>query len=252
MIKEFILTYWPYFASAALGGIVAYVELLNRYNTHFGGIIRAVSAVLYIVINGIISAVCLYLLRTYGFFDVEINHGKNLGQVILAGVGSMSLLRSSIFTIRSSSGNQKQVGAIEIVEALLKSVEREFDRHSSSINLQEVGKIMQNVNIRRYGKDLITTCLNVMQGLSPEEQERLGKDVSKLMNEVGISEEIRAINIGVVLARITGEKLLRYVVTTVNVRKVEEENSPVCMDIELSQAQEKLLSLTKKLQEGAP
>lgn len=252
MIKEFILTYWPYFASATLGSIVAYVELLNRYNTHFLAIIRAVPAVSYIVINGVISAGCLYLLRTYGFFDVEINQGKNLGQVLLAGVGSMSLLRSSIFTIKSSSGNQKQVGAIEIVEALLKSVEREFDRHSSSINLQEVGKIMQNVNIRRYGKDLITTCLNVMQGLSPEEQERLGSDVSKLMNEAGISEEIRAVNVGVVLARITGMKLLQKVVTTLNVGKIEEEKSPVYLDIELSQAQEKLLSLTKKLQEGAP
>jgi hypothetical protein len=67
---------------------------------------------------------------------------------------------------------------------------------------------MEGVNLKRAMVELPLLCLSLMQHVSKEEQEALGKQVA-LLKKNGMDDEQNAIMLGILLSRVTGIRLLK-------------------------------------------
>jgi hypothetical protein len=99
---------------------------------------------------------------------------------------------------------------------------------------------MGKVDIQNCFRDISSTCLNFSEGLTQDVQKKLAEDIHTWMNKEGISDKIRAINIGIVIAKVTGENLLKEVINTLDFNEKSD----------LTFAQEELKQITESLEEG--
>jgi hypothetical protein len=79
------------------------------------------------------------------------------------------------------------------------------------MNVAEVEEIMKDVDFNKAVKTLPATCLNLMQNVSKEEYEKMAHEVLDL--EKGeIIQEAKALNLGIIISRVTGPELLHKAV----------------------------------------
>lgn len=197
--------------SAILGGFLAVSELLSRYRL-IQLIFKSVHARTYILINAIAAGICYYFVNKYklGFGQFGQNE---VGQVLIAGFSAMFILRSSFFSYYDKDSNKTiNVGLAAILQTFLDSAERSFDQEQSVSKLKEVKSIMTDIDFAKAATDLTTTCLNLMQNVSSEEQNKLAESIKKLSEGNLTNNYSRALNLGIILSKITGITLLKQAV----------------------------------------
>jgi hypothetical protein len=142
----------------------------------------------------------------------------------LAGFSSMALLRLSFSSIKVGDKNI-DAGLAPITQIFLNYADRALDRERTKMRLEEVTRIMADVDFDRAKQDLTTLCLTGMQNLSIEEQNYLANEVA-LLDEAELFNENKAIQLGFKIATLTGLDLLEKSVASLkdSIAVDEEDN----------------------------
>jgi hypothetical protein len=197
-----------YVVAFLCGCTAATAELLSRYSDGVKRIFRLNESKIYLAINGFAALIGYAVIKHYGLSGYL--GSSPLSQAIVAGLSAMAILRSSVASIKLGQ-TTIQAGLAPIIQVFLNTVDRAFDRKRSQMNVAEVEEIMKNVDFSKAVKTLPATCLNLMQNVSKDESEKMGHEVLDL--EKGeITQEAKALNLGIIINRVTGPELLQSAV----------------------------------------
>lgn len=201
------IVYW--LVAFICGCIAATAELFSRYSDGPGRIFQFKESYIYLLLNGVVSTIAYAIIKkmeiSFGLFDKS-----NIGQAVFSGFSAMAVLRSSFASLKSGE-KTVQVGLAPIMQVFLDTVDRAFDRNRAELELNEVSAIMKNVDFSKAAMDLPQTCLNLMQNVSKEETEKLGREVSDI-NKTVTNNQVKSFNLGFVISRVTGPKFLKAAV----------------------------------------
>jgi len=177
----------------ALGGLLGLTEILGRYSDSPTTGLKSPGAFFYVLVNASASALALFLLARLA---PEIINP--ITQVILAGLGAMAFLRSSVF--KAKVGNEEvAIGPAIILDTLLKFADAQVDRGRAIDRASRIASIIQSLPLAQAGTDLPRLCFALMQNLPAEIRQRVLDDITLIVTDTRRSERVKAMEIGLVL-----------------------------------------------------
>src|SRR2546421_3297513 len=197
---------WPYLIVASLGALVGGAELISRYRDRPGSLIRVPSTWLYVLINAGAGVAALLLIHAFGWsFGAHDPDSVRATQVLVAGLGSMALFRSSVFTVRVHD-EDVAVGPSALLSALLAAADRGVDRVRAQHRSSEARKMMSRVSFDKARLALPTLCLALLQNVSAEDQRDLRVAVDALGGS-DMTDPQKALSLGLLLMNIAGPEV---------------------------------------------
>lgn len=205
------LTEWHYAAVFAFGTLVGVAELVARYRDAPLSAVTTGAAVVYILINAIAAGFALWLIEVNGWtFGGTAPAAVAAAQVLVAGFGAIAFFRSSLFTLRVGDSDV-QIGPSAFLNIILNAADRSVDRARAEARAKAVSEIMAEVSFAKAKDALTTYCLALMQNVPADEADRLGEAVKSLAN-AAMSEDVKTLNLGLLLMTLVGEEVLRTAV----------------------------------------
>ena len=194
--------YYYYFGNAeallyalvfALGALLGLTEVLGRYTDSPTAALKSPGAFVYVLVNAMASAVALYLIKALA---PEITN--QIYQVLLAGLGAMAFLRSSFFKAKVAD-QDVAVGPAVILDTLLKFADAQVDRGRAVDRASRIATIIGKLPIAHAGNDLPRLCFALMQNLPADIRQRLIDDITIVVTDAKRSEQVKVMEIGLVL-----------------------------------------------------
>lgn len=194
-----------YCVVAGLSGLVAYGELLSRYRDDPRRLFGAGSTPAYILVNigGGIAAVVI--IRYTG--ALKDAHPLRLYEILLASFGAIAFFRTSLFTARVGS-TDIGIGPSAVLQSLLGAADRMIDRDQAEGRAEDVAGIMRAVDFAKAQVALPTFCFILVQNLTAEDQKAVAEQVKDLAAATNVSDDAKAIILGVYLIRLVGADVL--------------------------------------------
>ncbi|QOZ77195.1 hypothetical protein XH83_18100 [Bradyrhizobium sp. CCBAU 53351] len=165
---------------------------------------------IYVAVNVIAAVIGLYLLRTVGksLITETDQLNRSIYEVLLAGIGSMTFLRSSIFKIRLND-TEVAVGPAALLDVLLLAADRGVDRRRGKARAQEVSEAMANVSFEKAITTLPPFCFALMQNLSKDAQKEFSDQVKEIQQNPSIDPHVKSLLLGLALMNIVGVNVVR-------------------------------------------
>ena len=225
----------------ALGSLVGFGELLNRYRNP-GLVFKTVTSIIYLIINGLASVLTYYVMDLYNlWFDGFTS--KEIDRILFSGLSAMFFLRSSIFVYKpKDSDTTINIGIASFIQIFLDFAERSFDQNQSIVKLNKVKEIMKGVDFELASKDLSILCLTLMKNVSLEEQQKLAEDIQKMSSRELRFGETKAVSLGILISDVGGVKLLKEAVETLKSKiSLIQPNAVSLLQAEFQEVQDNII-----------
>jgi hypothetical protein len=198
-----------YFAAAALfGALVGLAELISRYRDAPTQAVWCVPAGAYLAINAAASAIALAIVQGAGWnFGVVDAQKAAWIQTAVAGFGSMTLFRSSLFVVHVG-GQDVGAGPSAFLQVALGAADRAVDRRRAGARAARVQALMQGVNFGKASITLPTYCLALMQNLGMPEQREFRIEVDRVITSSQMDDSTKLLTLGLLLMNVVGEAAL--------------------------------------------
>lgn len=193
--------------AAGLGAGVGLAELVTRYRDEPRALWTSVSFWLYILLNAGASATALELAHVFGWnFGMPQGAGRHAVQALVAGLGAMTLFRSSFLNLKVGS-EDVGIGPSSVLTSLLAVVDRSVDRRRAAQRSRLIASLMDGVSYKKSGLALSMYCIQLMQNLPLDEQEKLRNSV-EAVGLTQVDEEMKMLNLGLLLLNAVGPAVL--------------------------------------------
>ncbi|WP_407049871.1 hypothetical protein [Methyloraptor flagellatus] len=196
-----------YVLVAAIGGFVGFCELVSRYKDEPLHAALSQPGRTYMIANALFSIVALAIVRSYT--DGKTATGL-LTEVLAAGIGGAALLRSAVFKAKVGD-KEVGIGPAAIVDIVLFVTDRQVDRNQARMRSAAVTPLMGAQPFGFIVESVVPHCLGLMQNLSTEDKDTIGKRIQDLSGRQ-LSPEERSILAGLILAEFTGIETLQAVI----------------------------------------
>jgi hypothetical protein len=209
---EFLLQLQVLFV-AVLGAFTGTIELIGRYRDDPFRAVRTAGAALYILVNVAAAVAGLLLLQKIGAHLITETEPEKraIYEVLIAGFGSLALLRSSIFKMRWDD-TDVSVGPALLLDVLLAAADRGVDRRRAADRAGQVADAMRDVSFDKAITSLPPFCFAVMQNMSAEEQSDISKQIEKVQSNPAIDPNVKSMLLGLLLMNSVGLNVLREAV----------------------------------------
>lgn len=198
-------------AAIGLGGGVGLAELVTRYRDQPSALPRSVSFWFYILLNAGASALAFALIRVFGWtFGQTLGPARTVTQVLVAGLGAMTLFRSSLFNLKVGD-EDVGIGPSALLTSLLSVVDRSVDRRRATDRSRSVGRTMSTVSFLKAKISLPAYCLQLMQNVPLEEQQKLRTAVDAL-GLTAMDDDLKSLNLGLLIMNTVGPAVLEAAV----------------------------------------
>ena len=188
-------------AVALLGGIVGTSELVSRYKDDPWAAIRSWSARFYIAVNAAASMAAFALIIAKNWFGP----GRWM-QILMAGVSAMAFFRTSLFVVRAGD-RDVPVGPSGFLQIYLTAADRAVDRRRAAARSAAVVAAMKDVDYAKAKDALPPYCLALMQNVSNEDQQQLGRTLRDL-DAAPEEPSVKALLLGIELINVVGVDVL--------------------------------------------
>lgn len=203
-----------------IGSLVGMSELLSRYSDPYV-IFDKKSAWFYMFLNGIISILGYWIIKyikgNLAISSIEIYN------IIMAGFGSMLIIRSSIASL-IVQGKKVEIGFASILQVFLDTTEKLFNRNRAKEILDDMYEIMKGVEFNKAKINLPSICITTFQTISSEDSAKLGEQVENLNKaSSGKFNNISSIELGMLLEKYFGKDFLKSAVEIF--KKIEKDEA---------------------------
>jgi len=204
------------FAVLMLGVLVGFIELISRYKDAPFRTATTYPGLFYMLINGLVAVAALMMIQLFGWsfipgdspVDPEVERWT---QVLIAGLGAMSIFRSSVLVI--GKGDQEvSIGPSAVLEILLDTIDKEVDRFRGQNRAKLVKLLMKDIEYEDAKKDLPDICAALMQNLKEKEGEELRKAPAVVEFNEQKSVKAMKFHLGLKIIDIVGEDVLRQAI----------------------------------------
>jgi hypothetical protein len=204
-------------AVIALGAGVGLAELVTRYRDEPSALRGSPSFWVYILLNAGASALAFALVQIFGWtFGVAPGSARTATQVLVAGLAAMALFRSSLFTLKVGDADVS-IGPSALLTSLLSVVDRAVDRRRAAERSRSITKAMGGVSFAKAKISLPAYCLQLMQNVPLEEQQKLRTSVDGL-GLTAMDDDLKALNLGLLLMNTVGPAVLEAAVRDLGAR----------------------------------
>lgn len=204
----------PYLAVGLLGLLVGSSELVSRYRDEPLRAVATLAASMYVLINVIAAVAALYVIDAFGWrFGLDAGASPavlRVTQVLSGGLGAMALFRSALFNVRMGESDVG-IGPSGVLQVLLEAADRAVDRNRAGSRATRVAEILAGVSFEKAHDVLPAFCFALMQSLPAPTQEAAGNEIKALASS-GISNNGKALIMGLTLMNVVGEEVLRAAV----------------------------------------
>ena len=204
--------------AALIAGLVAYIELLARYRDDPIRALRRAPAALYGLINAGTGALAAWWLCA---FSPSLVAASSTGTplvidgvklAIVAGFGSLAVLRTSLLKLRTSSGDDISVGPAVIIDQLMTVIDRSVDRHLAEHRSAVAAELAARFNFDTQAASLVSLCLVLLQNPSPTDEQQITSVMRSLIGRNDLTAGVKAMSLLLTLVNLVGEKVLRRAV----------------------------------------
>lgn len=158
----------------------------------------------YLVLNGLISAAAYGLLVYYKGKIFPGLGEDGLLTSIVAGFGSMIVMRSKLFNFKTEGGEEYAIGPDAIISTFLKSVDRRIDRNRSSARQKLVYEEVRQIKDPSKAPEFLRISLASYQNLSDAEKKELNDVLLKLQAE-NLDPQLKLMAMGFGFLNISGQ-----------------------------------------------
>lgn len=197
-----------------IGACIGIAELVKRYSDAPIAALRNYATVIYALVNSIASVATLLFLNEFNWVEWEgaTPTAKSLVEVLIAGLGASAILRIGLSV--QVAGHAVNVSLMSVLEPILKAADNEVDRARATERLRLTQSLMQGLDTDSAFNDLPPLCVFMLQGLSDERQKELANEVKKIREWKMKNENIKLMNLGLVLLNTVGADVLEKSVST--------------------------------------
>lgn len=218
-----------YVATFVFGALVGLSEVLSRYRDAPGEAARSLPGILYIGFNGTTSLLAFYFIRQilplWTDADAAVvasglpsSHAGDLARdALLAGLGAMAILRSSVLTARVGS-KDVEVGPAAVMEIFRLAMDRQIARKRAVVRAMAIAGAMEHVSFRACYQALTGIALSLLQSASADEKAEVERSVAALASQTGRSDRDKALELGLILADSVGFAALASSVRAIQAR----------------------------------
>lgn len=190
---------------AGFSGLVGYGELVSRYRDNPGRLFAASGTPAYILVNVAAGIAALVVVRhTHVIKDL---HPLRLFEAALASFGAVAFFRTSFFTARIG-GNDVGIGPSALLQSLLGTTDRMVNRDQAQGRASDVADIMKNIDFNTAMYALPALCFTLVENLTPDDQKAVGEQIKALAATKEMTDDTKAIVLGVYLIRQVGADVL--------------------------------------------
>lgn len=184
---------WYIVLAGILGATVGTSELVSRYRDEPSQALRSPPALMYLILNALVSVSVYALLTHYGRTLIPALANDPLMRSITAGFGAMAILRSKFFTLRTEKGEDIGIGPDAAIAAFLSAADRGVDRARAKRRLDLVFKSASKVPPVDYIKDFVKVSLLSFQNLSDGDKRDINDKIDAIYKDDSIysSDELK-------------------------------------------------------------
>lgn len=191
-----------YFFAFMLGMLTAFAEIIGKFSDEPIKSLRTPHALFYHLLNGAISAFALFALKTYG--QLPTNNQEKLQLVLVAGLGSMLVMRSKLFNLKVG-GEDVALGPEQIINVFFRFMESEIDRLRAQSRIDFVRARLKNIDFDKV-QEYSLTMLRAAQAL--DTQEKCRKEMQALVAEQFADRQMKSYALGFLLLNRMGENFV--------------------------------------------
>jgi hypothetical protein len=192
-------------AAVFFGVLVGASEIIARYRDEPGAALLSLPGLIYLLINGSISAAALSLLRYYHASVLPALNDDQLMMSIVAGFGAMVVMRSKLFSFKTAGDEEFAVGPDAVITIFLRSVDRAIDRWRSVSRQRLVFRSTQNIAYSIRVADFFKGSLAAYQNLSNDEKSELSKVIDAVEKQPGLDPQLKLMAMAFGFLNISGE-----------------------------------------------
>lgn len=226
-------------AAAALGALVGMGELIARYKDAPFRALLTSSAVMYVAINTAAAIGALFLIRAFGWeFGIGSQQGQSpsdvtvrITQVMVAGLGAMTLFRSSLFITRVGD-EDVGVGPSAFLSAMLRACDTGVDRARAMVRANWVNEAMTGVSYAKASESLVQVSARLRQNLSVEDRQEL-QERAHAISTLTMTEHAKALSLGLLIMNYVGPGPLERAIEALG-PEIREDDDPTDNSLKLS------------------
>jgi hypothetical protein len=178
-------------------------ELLARFRDRPFDAVVSLPGLFYLGINGAAGALALHIIMGWGVVADD-----PVQRVFVAGLGAMAVFRSGLFTARVGT-KDIAFGPNLVLQVILDVLDRTYDRQRAVRRAELIGELMGGVGFAQAKANLSEVCFNLLQNMRPEERETFSQEIERIDQIEGLSDDAKAMALGLKLMGIVGEDTLR-------------------------------------------
>jgi len=197
---------WRYQAVGLLGATVGTAELLSRYRDAPSWVLLSVPGIVYIALNVSASLLALGVIQAFDWEFGATGDAVAATQVLVAGLGSMALFRSSLLTVKVGS-DDVGIGPSSVLSVLMAASDRAADRLRAADRAGRVREIMGDVSYVKAKEALPTVSVALMQNLSAAEVAALNLDIDGLESS-DLPDYTKALLLGLKITNMVSTEVL--------------------------------------------
>jgi hypothetical protein len=200
------ILWYEWLSVASFGVLIGITDIVSRYRDEPDNALGTLPGFFYLFVNALASVLTLVSIRAFEWDFGLQGLQAAWTQVIVAGLGAMALMRTSIWNVRVGDQNVP-IGLKNFLDAVLGTVDRSLDRKRAQQRAEAVSRIMKSIDFEKAAQGLPAYCFGLMQNLSSDEQEKFGRKVSLLMS-APMTNRTKSLLLGLSLMNLVGEKVL--------------------------------------------
>jgi len=181
-----------------IGCLFGITEIFSRY-TESKYLSKVWQFYAYILLNGLVSILALFLIKYFRGVDPSAVEKIEINNLIIAGLGGMIILRSSIFPIKHK-GEKVEIGFGSMAQIFLDKVESKMNANSASLRMKEINKLMKNIDFNKAKYELTTLCISYIDKFPPEDTTSVMTGIEKIAN-LEIDNLNKSLQLGRILSR---------------------------------------------------
>jgi hypothetical protein len=197
-----------------LGMLVGFVEVVSRYQDAPFRTATTWPALFYMLVNGSVAAVALWMVRLFGWQFVPGEGNSEITrwtEVIVSGLGAMAIFRSSLFVI-GKEDQEVSIGPNAILEILLNALDKEVDRFRGQERAKIVKDIMEFVHYDDAILDISVLSKALLQNLSADDNAKIDEVRKQIEIITDIDPDVRKYLLGLRIMDVVGEDVLRQAI----------------------------------------
>jgi hypothetical protein len=200
-----------YAVAISIGALVGVVELFQRYRAEPLPALTNRWGIGYVLFNASAAAFALFIAIQADSLGAHTSTLDWLRWAAAAGAGAAAMLRSKLFSIRLSEGEERAVGPEIVLQSLLAVVDRELDRYRGLRRYEAVHQLFDRIDFDRAKLRLTTQLFSALQHITEDDSQRVLARIGEIERMTALAAQDKAYLLGYQLLDLAGEPFLRSV-----------------------------------------